>query len=208
MANRKASRAWMQRHVNDPYVKRAQAAGYRSRAAFKLLEMDAKDRLFARGQKIVDLGAAPGGWTQVATAKVGPSGRVIALDLLEMPPLPGVQFIRGDFTEEAVLRELEEALGGARLDLVLSDMSPNISGVAATDQARSVHLAELAVEFALTHLQPGGALLVKVFQGAGFPELLAGVRKRFERVTVRKPSASRDSSAEVYLLARGPRAND
>jgi len=205
MANRKTSRAWMQRHVNDPYVKRAQALGLRSRAAFKLLEIDAKDRLFARGQKVVDLGAAPGGWAQVVADKVGPEGRVVAVDLLEMGPIPGVTVISGDFTEESVLREVERAIGAAKIDLVLSDMSPNLSGVAASDQARSISLCGLAAEFALRHLKPSGALLLKAFQGAGFPELLAEIRRRFDRVTVRKPSASRSRSAETYILARGPR---
>ena len=195
----------MQRHVNDPYVKRAQALGLRSRAAFKLLEIDAKDRLFARGQKVVDLGAAPGGWAQVVADKVGPEGRVVAVDLLEMGPIPGVTVISGDFTEESVLREVERAIGAAKIDLVLSDMSPNLSGVAASDQARSISLCALATEFALRHLKPSGALLLKAFQGAGFPELLAEIRRRFDRVTVRKPSASRSRSAETYILARGPR---
>jgi len=194
--------------VNDPYVKRARTAGYRSRAAFKLLEIDAKDRLFAPGQTVVDLGAAPGGWSQVAAAKVGPHGRVVAVDMLDLPALPGVVFIRGDCSDVTTLQRVEDALGGAKVDLVLSDMSPNLSGVAVYDQARSVHLAELAVALALAQLRPTGALLVKAFHGAGFPDLLAGMRKRFGRVTIRKPSASRDRSAEVYVLARGPRASD
>ena len=201
-------RAWIERHVNDPYVKRARTAGYRSRAAFKLLEIDAKDRLFAPGQTVVDLGAAPGGWSQVAAAKVGPHGRVVAVDMLDLPALPGVVFIRGDCSDVTTLQRVEDALGGAKVDLVLSDMSPNLSGVAVYDQARSVHLAELAVALALAQLRPTGALLVKAFHGAGFPDLLAGMRKRFARVTIRKPSASRDRSAEVYVLARGPRASD
>jgi 23S rRNA (uridine2552-2'-O)-methyltransferase len=204
MANRKASRAWMQRHVNDPYVKRAQALGFRSRAAFKLLELDAKDRLFARGQTVVDLGAAPGGWSQIAVDKTA-GGRVVAVDLLEMAPIPGVAFIRGDFTAAAVLHHVEELLGGEKVDLVLSDMSPNLSGVAVTDQARSDYLCELAVEFAREHLKPDGALLLKAFQGGGFPGLLAHTRTRFKRVVVRKPDASRSRSTEVYLVARGPR---
>jgi len=195
----------MERHVADPYVRKAKALGYRSRAAFKLAEIDRTDRLFARGQRVVDLGAAPGGWSQVAAEKVGPGGRVIAVDVLEMAPLPGVEVIRGDFTEAAVLREVERALGGDRVDLVLSDLSPNLSGVAAADQARSVHLCELALEFGLAHLKPGGSLLVKAFQGAGFPAFLQRLRRRFERVVSRKPDASRSRSSEMYLLARGPR---
>lgn len=197
----------MAQHVADPYVRRAKALGYRSRAAFKLAEIDRADRLFAPGQRVVDLGAAPGGWSQVAAEKVGAGGQVIAVDVLEMAPLPGVRVIRGDFTAEAVLREVEGTLGGARIDLVLSDMSPNLSGVAAADQARSIHLCELALEFGLAHLKPGGSLLVKAFQGAGFPAFLQRLRTSFERVASRKPGASRSRSSEMYLLARGPRGN-
>lgn len=202
MTRSKSSQAWLKRHVSDPYVHRAQAAGYRSRSAFKLLQIDARDRLFARGQVVVDLGAAPGGWSQVAAEKVGPGGRVIALDVLEMAPIPGVTFIRGDFTTDEALAALQQALGGAAVDVVLSDMAPNLSGVAATDQARSLALCELAVDFALEHLKPGGALLLKAFQGAGFPGLLARMRREFATVASRKPDASRDRSAEMYLLAR------
>ena len=205
MARAKTSRTWMQRHVADPYVRRAKALGYRSRAAFKLIEIDARDRLFAAGQIVVDLGAAPGGWSQVAAEKTGARGQVMAIDVLNMAPLAGVTFIQGDFTTERVLREIEQALGGRPVDLVLSDLSPNLSGVAATDQARSVELAELAVGFAATHLKPDGGLLIKAFQGAGFPELLQRVRARFERVAARKPDASRSRSSEVYLMARFPR---
>jgi len=202
MARSKSSQAWLKRHVNDPYVHRAQALGYRSRAAFKLLEIEARDRLFARGQVVVDLGAAPGGWSQVAAEKVGPGGRVIALDVLEMAPVTGVTFIQGDFTTEPTLAALERELGGVAVDVVLSDMAPNVSGIAATDQARSLALCELAVAFALEHLKSGGALLMKCFQGAGFPELLAQMRREFATVASRKPDASRDRSSEMYLLAR------
>lgn len=205
MSKAKAGRTWMQQHVADPYVRKAKALGYRSRAAFKLAEIDRTDRLFARGQRVVDLGAAPGGWSQVAAQKVGPGGRVVAVDLLEMAPLPGVTVIGGDFTDEAVLRELERALNGERVDLVLSDLSPNLSGVAASDQARSIRLCELALDFGLAHLKPGGTLLVKAFQGAGFPAFLQRLRGSFERVVSRKPGASRSRSSEMYLLARGPR---
>lgn len=205
MKRTKSSRAWLHEHVTDPYVHRAQAEGYRSRAAYKLLEIDARDRLLAPGQVVVDLGAAPGSWAQVALAKVGPRGRVIGVDLLAIEALPGATFLRGDFREPAVERELAALLEGGRADLVLSDTAPNISGIAAADQARSVALAELAVDFALRHLKPQGALLVKVFQGAGFPELLAAMRRSFRSVAVRKPRASRDRSSETYLLARGPR---
>jgi 23S rRNA (uridine2552-2'-O)-methyltransferase len=206
MSKAKAGRTWMQRHVADPYVRKAKALGYRSRAAFKLADIDRADRLFAAGQRVVDLGAAPGGWSQVAAERVGPGGRVIAVDLLELAPLPGVTVIQGDFTDGAVLREIERALGGTPVDLVLSDLSPNLSGVAASDQARSIHLCELALEFGLAHLKPGGTLLVKSFQGAGFPALLQRLRGEFERVVSRKPDASRSRSSEMYLLARGPRA--
>ena len=202
MARSKSSQAWLKRHVNDPYVHRAQALGYRSRAAFKLLEIEARDRLFARGQVVVDLGAAPGGWSQVAAEKVGPGGRVIALDVLEMAPVTGVTFIQGDFTTEPTLAALERELGDVAVDVVLSDMAPNVSGIAATDQARSLALCELAVAFALEHLKSGGALLMKGFQGAGFPELLAQMRCEFATVASRKPDASRDRSSEMYLLAR------
>lgn len=205
MARGRASKTWMQEHVSDPYVRRAQAQGLRSRAAFKLLELDAKDRLFSPGQTVVDLGAAPGSWSEVAVRQVGPSGRVIAIDLLDMAPIAGVTFIRGNFAEQAGLEQLEAALGGREVDLVLSDMAPNITGVSATDQARSLQLAELAAEFALARLNPGGALVVKVFQGAGFPQFLAGLRASFESVASRKPGASRDRSREMYLLARRPR---
>lgn len=205
MARSKTSRAWMERHVADPYVQRAKALGYRSRAAFKLIEIDARDRLFAAGQLVVDLGAAPGGWSQVAAEKTGARGRVVAVDVLDMAPIPGVTFVRGDFTAEPVLREIERALGGEPVDLVLSDLSPNLSGVAATDQARSMELAELAVEFAAAHVKPGGALLIKAFQGAEFPMLLRRVRASFERVASRKPDASRSRSSEMYVLARIPR---
>jgi 23S rRNA (uridine2552-2'-O)-methyltransferase len=202
MARSKSSQAWLKRHVNDPYVHRAQALGYRSRAAFKLLEIEARDKLLARGQVVVDLGAAPGGWSQVAAEKVGPGGRVIALDLLEMAPLAGVTFVQGDFTTGAALAALERELAGAAVDVVLSDMAPNFSGIAVTDQARSVALCELAVAFALEHLGPGGTLLMKGFQGAGFQELLARMRREFATVAARKPDASRDRSSEMYLRAR------
>src|SRR5512134_763244 len=202
MSKTKAARTWIQRHVADPYVRKARALGYRSRAAFKLAEIDRADRLFAPGQRVVDLGAAPGGWSQVAAEKVGPSGRVIALDVLEMAPLAGVTFIRGDFATDETLAALEAALDARPVDVVLSDMSPNLSGVAATDQARSLALCELALNFAAAHLKPGGTLLMKGFQGAGFPELLAGLRREFAAVAARKPDASRRRSSEMYLRAR------
>jgi len=204
MKRTKSSKAWMQEHVTDPYVQKAKALGYRSRAAFKLLELDEKDHLFGHGQTVIDLGAAPGSWLQVAVAKTGSKGRVIGLDLLKIDPLPGVLLIQGDFQDEAVLARLESELGAAQADLVLSDMAPNISGIPSADQARSIGLAELALEFALKHLKPEGAFVVKVFQGSGFPELQGEMRKVFRSVATRKPRASRDRSSEVYLVARGP----
>jgi 23S rRNA (uridine2552-2'-O)-methyltransferase len=201
----KTRRTWIERHVADPYVRRARALGYRSRAAFKLMEIDARDRLFAAGQLVVDLGAAPGGWSQVAAERTGPRGRVVAVDVLDMAAIPGVTFIQGDFTEAQVVRAIEEALAGRPVDLVLSDLSPNLSGVAATDQARAIELAERAVAFAVAHLQPRGALVLKAFQGSGFPGLLGRIRASFERVVSRKPEASRSRSSEMYVLARGPR---
>lgn len=201
MARSKTSKAWMREHVTDPYVRQAKREGYRSRAAYKLQEIDARDRLLKPGMTVVDLGATPGGWSQVAAARVGPGGRVIAVDLLEMQPVAGVTFLLGDFREDAVLAQVEQALGGRPADLVICDMSPNISGIVVTDQARSMHLADLALEFCRTHLKPGGTLLVKAFQGAGFQDLIAALRANFSRVVGRKPKASRDRSSEVYLLA-------
>ncbi len=200
-----SSKQWLRRHVNDPYVQRSRREGYRSRAAYKLLEIDEKDRLLAPGAVVVDLGAAPGGWTQVAARKAGDRGRVVAIDLLDMPPVPGALFLQADFASDEGLARVEDALAGARADLVLSDMAPNLSGIAITDQARSMALAELARDFALAHLKPGGALLVKVFQGAGYEEFHRSLKAGFAKVAVRKPDASRDESAELYLLARGPR---
>ena len=195
----------MQEHVNDPYVKQAKKDGWRSRAAFKLLEIDAKDKLLKRGEVVVDLGATPGGWSQVAVQCVGESGLVLALDLLEMAPIRGVHFIQGDFREDAVLTQLEEALGEREVGVVLSDMAPNMSGVAVMDQARVMHLAELGLDFSRAHLKPEGAFLVKVFQGRDYEAFVRAMRETFQNVVVRKPDASRDRSAEVYLLGRGLR---
>jgi len=199
----KTSKQWMREHINDPFVQLAQKEGYRSRAAYKLMEIDSKDCLLKPGTVVVDLGATPGGWSQVAAAKVGRSGKVVALDLLPLDPLSGVDFIQGDFREEAVLKQLEDFLQGKPVGLVISDMAPNICGVASADQARAIHLAELAMEFALEHLKPDGSFLVKVFQGAGFEDFLKLMRSRFARVVTRKPKASRDRSSEVYLLGSG-----
>jgi len=197
MKRSKTSKQWMMEHVTDPYVQRAQKEGYRSRAAYKLLEINEKDRLLKPGSVVVDLGATPGGWSQVAAAK---GCQVIALDLLPLQPLPGVEFIQGDFREEAVLAQLEEKLGGKPVALVISDMAPNVSGISVSDQARAMHLAELALDFASNHLQPGGAFLVKVFQGVGFEDFIRLMRSRFGKVVTRKPKASRDRSSEQYLL--------
>jgi 23S rRNA (uridine2552-2'-O)-methyltransferase len=190
----------MREHINDPYVQQAQKDGYRSRAAYKLLEIDERDHLLKAGMVVVDLGATPGGWSQVAANKVGEKGKVIALDLLPLVPIPRVEFILGDFREDSVLAELEEKLGGKQIGIVISDMAPNISGIDLSDQARSIYLAELALEFAVQHLKPGGAFLVKVFHGVGFEDYVKIMRKHFARVVSRKPKASRDRSNEVYML--------
>lgn len=195
----------MREHVNDPYVKRANAEGYRSRAAYKLQQIDARDKLLKPGLVVVDLGAAPGGWSQVAAQAVGRAGRVIALDLLEMAQVLGVTVIRGDFHDLETLKLLEEALDGREVDLVLSDMAPNLSGIASADQARSIALVELALEFALKHLKPQGNFLVKTFQGAGYDEVVATLRRSFVQLLTRKPDASRSRSNEVYLVGKGLR---
>ena len=202
MARSKSSSAWLKRHVNDPYVHRARAHGYRSRAAYKLIEIADREGFARPGDAVVDLGAAPGGWAQVLANRVGRSGRVMAVDLLEIAPIPGVTVVRGDFREETVLQRLEDTLDGRKLDLVVSDMAPNLSGVRATDQARSVHLCELALAFAKDHLKPRGAFLVKVFQGSGYPEFLAAMRAVFIGVASRKPGASRGDSKEMYLVGK------
>ena len=200
----KSGSAWMHEHVTDPYVKKAQQDGYRSRAAYKLLEIDKRDRLLRPGMTVVDLGAAPGSWCQVAVEKMKRQGRVLAIDLLPMAPIPGVDSLEGDFTEPAALAWLEGKLQNGRVDLVLSDMAPNISGVMLSDQARQYELCELALEFSVNWLKPDGAFLVKVFQGVGFEDFRAQMRQAFEQVQIRKPDASRDRSAEVYLLGRHP----
>lgn len=203
MARSKSSHRWLKEHFSDPYVKRAQAEGLRSRAAYKLEELLDRDRLLKPGMRVVDLGAAPGGWSQMARARLGERGRVLALDILPMDAIAGVEFLQGDFRDETVLARLEQALGGAGLDLVLSDMAPNMTGVASVDQARAMELAELARDFAQAHLDPGGAFLVKLFQGAGFDDYLKDLRRRYAKITMRKPKASRARSPEVYALATG-----
>ena len=204
MATRsKSSQRWLKEHFSDPYVKKAQAEGLRSRAAYKLEELVERDRLLEPGMVVVDLGAAPGGWSQWVRQSMGDSGRVVALDILEMPSLAGVDFIHGDFREDEVLAQLEAMLNGQAVDLVLSDMAPNMSGVDAVDLPRAMHLAELAMEFADRHLRPGGAFLIKLFQGVGFDDYVRALRKRYTRVVIRKPAASRKRSTEVYALAQG-----
>lgn len=191
----------MQRHLNDEYVQRAQREGYRSRAAYKLLELQEKDRFIKPGQVVVDLGAAPGGWSQVAAKLVGGKGMMFAMDILAMDPLPGVDFLQGDFREQAVMDQLLARLDGRPVDLVISDMAPNVTGNAAVDQPRSMYLCELALDFARQTLRPGGGLVMKVFQGEGFDELFRDVRGSFGKVVTRKPKASRPKSREVYLVA-------
>ncbi|SDK38977.1 23S rRNA Um-2552 2'-O-methyltransferase [Methylophilus rhizosphaerae] len=196
----KTSKAWMQEHLNDEYVKRAQKEGYRARAAYKLLEIDEKDKLIKPGMTVVDLGSTPGSWSQVAVQRLKGQGRVIALDILEMHPIPGVEFICGDFREESVLQQLESSLNNKLVDLVISDMAPNMSGLKDVDQAGASYLTELALDFCQQWLKPGGHFLVKVFIGSGFDDIVKQMRSQFEKVVTRKPKASRDRSSEVYLL--------
>ena len=202
MAKTASSRRWLKEHASDPYVKRAKDTGYRSRAAFKLMEIDERDHLFRPGMTVIDLGAAPGGWSQVAVERVRPNGRVIAVDILPMDPLAGVVVINRDFSEEPGMELLLEALGERKADLVLSDMAPNMSGVKAMDQPRSLYLAELALDCAIRLLRPGGDFLVKVFQGEVSDVFLRQLKTLFQRVYVRKPKASRGRSGEVYILGR------
>jgi 23S rRNA (uridine2552-2'-O)-methyltransferase len=204
MSRSKSSQRWLKEHFSDPFVKKAQAEGMRSRAAYKL-ELLQRDRLLKPNMVVVDLGAAPGGWSQQVRRQLGDSGRVLALDILEMPPLAGVEFLHGDFREETVLSQFEAMLGGQPVDLVLSDMAPNKSGMDAVDQPRMMHLAELAMDFADHHLKPGGAFLIKLFQGVGFDDYVREMRRRYDKVVIRKPEASRKRSPEVYALGQGKR---
>ncbi len=199
MKRNRSSKSWLHEHVNDPYVQLAQSEGYRARAAYKLTEIDDRDRLLRRDAVVVDLGAAPGSWCQVARRRCE-KGQIFALDLLTIEPISGVTFIQGDFTDDDVLQRLLSAMRGAQADVVLSDMAPNLSGIASADQARSIHLCELALDFACHHLKPDGRFLVKVFQGEGFMDFRKAMEQVFAKVQVRKPKASRDRSAEVYLL--------
>lgn len=206
MAKKKSSKQWIDRHVRDEYVKKSKVDGYRSRAAYKLLEIDRKDRVFENVRVVIDLGAAPGGWSQVAAAKVT-SGVLLAVDLLQMEPIPGVQFIQGDFCDDLILDRLLSLTNGKSVDLVLSDMAPNITGMWAVDQPASMQLVELAFDLATETLAPAGVFVVKVFQGEGFDALVKDLRQRFGQVAIRKPKASRDESREVYIVAKGFRPN-
>lgn len=203
MARSKSSNRWLEEHVNDPFVKRAQTDGYRARAAYKLLELNEKDQLIRPGMLVLDLGSAPGSWSQIAGRLVGVKGRVIASDILPMDSLENVDFIQGDFTEDAVFDQIMEKLGGAQADLVISDMAPNISGVAAADQASSMYLVELALDMARQVLKPKGNFVAKVFHGEGYDDYLKEAKTLFDKVVVRKPSASRPRSREVYVVGKG-----
>ncbi|WP_036859457.1 23S rRNA (uridine(2552)-2'-O)-methyltransferase RlmE [Porticoccus hydrocarbonoclasticus] len=208
MGRSKSSQRWLQEHNSDHYVKRAQQDGYRSRASYKLLELHKKDRLFKPGMTVVDLGAAPGGWSQVAVTLVGDKGRVVASDILPMDSIAGVDFVEGDFTEESVLDEILELLEGQQADLVISDMAPNMSGMKAVDQPKAMYLIELALELACQILKPEGVFVAKVFHGEGFDDFLRDTKRRFQQVVTRKPDASRSRSREVYLVARGLKVSD
>ncbi|CAM5193009.1 RlmE family RNA methyltransferase [Oligella ureolytica] len=213
MAKKKFSKNWIHQHINDPYVKLAQQQGYRARAAYKLIEILDTEKLMRQGDIIVDLGAAPGSWSQVARERLATAsgeldGRVIALDLLPMEAIAGVEFFQGDFREDEVLRELEERLAGQKVDLVISDMAPNLSGVGPADAARIQHVCELVLEFALEHLKPDGAVIVKAFHGSGFSQIVEMFKQHFKRVVERKPKASRDRSAETFLVSKGLKNRD
>jgi 23S rRNA (uridine2552-2'-O)-methyltransferase len=207
MAKNKFSKDWIHQHINDPYVKLAQQKGYRARAAFKLIEILDTETLMRRGDLVIDLGSAPGSWSQVARERLaGPGGivdgRIIALDLLPMEPVAGVEFIQGDFRDDDVLKQLEDMVGSRAVDLVISDMAPNLSGVGSADSARIQHVCELAMEFSRAHLKPNGALIVKAFHGSGFSQIVQSFKQHFKRVVERKPKASRDKSSETFLVAR------
>lgn len=203
MARSKTSKKWLDEHVNDPYVKKAQVDGYRSRASYKLIEINEKDKLYRPGNSVLDLGSAPGGWSQVLAKVIGNKGRVVASDILPMDSIVGVSFIQGDFTEEAVYDQIVSELDNSKVDTVVSDMAPNISGVNATDQYTSIYLVELALDMARNVLKPGGSFCAKVFQGVGYEEYVKDVRSSFSKVVVRKPAASRARSREVYIVAKG-----
>ena len=199
----KSSANWLREHFNDPFVKQAQKDGYRSRASYNLLEIQEKDRLIRPGMSVIDLGAAPGGWSQVTSRLIGGQGRLIASDILEMDSIPDVTFIQGDFTQDAVLQQILDAVGDSHVDLVISDMAPNMSGTPEVDMPRAMFLCELALDLATRVLKPGGDFLIKIFQGEGFDMYLKDVRTKFGKVQMRKPSSSRDRSREQYLLGKG-----
>lgn len=203
MARSKSSARWLKEHVNDPFVKQAQKDGYRSRASYKLKELSDKDKLIKPGMLVIDLGSAPGGWSQVASELVGDHGKLIASDILPMDPLPGVDFIQGDFTEEAVFDQIMAAIGGQPVDVVISDMAPNLSGISSADQAASIYLIELALDMANQVLKPQGSFVAKAFQGEGYDAFVAQVREQFDSVVIRKPDSSRARSREVYVVGRG-----
>jgi 23S rRNA (uridine2552-2'-O)-methyltransferase len=203
MARSKSSAAWLQRHVSDPYVKQAQKDGYRSRSAYKLIELNEKDKLIRPGMRVLDLGSAPGGWSQVAGQLVGEKGRVLATDILPMDGLKNVDFIQGDFTDEAVVQQLLDWLGGAKFDLIVSDIAPNITGIDSADQASSIYFLELALDTVRETLKPGATFVAKMFQGAGSDQWLKDLRGSFQKVSIRKPGASRPESREVYVVAKG-----
>lgn len=206
MSRSKSSKSWLKEHFKDEFVQKSWQDGYRSRAIYKLIEINDKDRLFKPGQVVVDLGAAPGGWSQYAVEKVGKNGKVIGLDILPIEDMDGAEFIQGDFTEDEVLQQLMDKIKNYQgIDLVISDIAPNTSGIKVVDQAKSMYLVELCYEFALENLKPNGDFLCKVFQGSGFDELLMAARKSFNKVSIRKPKASRARSVETYLLAKGKR---
>lgn len=202
MATKSGSKRWLKEHFTDPYVKQAQREGYRSRAVYKLLEIQERDKLFKPGMTVVDLGAAPGGWAQLAVKLIQPKGRLIAMDILAMDPIPGVEFIQGDFSDDTVLAALENSIGGIKVDFVISDMAPNMSGNESVDIPRSMYLSELALDFATNMLKPNGGFLIKVFQGQGFDAFFLELKRRFKTVVIRKPKASRGRSREIYVLAR------
>lgn len=206
MARTKSSARWLDEHVNDPFVKQARKEGYRSRASYKLLAIDAKDQLIRPGMLVIDLGCAPGGWSQVASERVGPGGKVIGCDILPMDSLPGVEFIQGDFSEESVFNQIMRVIAGAPVDLVISDMAPNLSGIAAADQAASIYLIELALDLARQVLKPRGSFIAKAFQGEGYEPFVKALRNEFDQVVIRKPQASRSRSREVYLVGKGLRS--
>ena len=203
MARTKSSSRWLQRHVNDPYVKQAQREGYRSRSAYTLIELDQKDRLIRPGMRVMDLGSAPGGWSQVLSRRLGERGKVLATDILPMEPVDNVDFIQGDFTDEAIVGQIHDWLGGAKFDLIVSDIAPNITGIDSADQASSIYFLELALDTVRETLKPGATFVAKMFQGAGSDQWLKDLRGSFQKVSIRKPGASRPESREVYVVAKG-----